>query len=83
VLAQWDSAASSLTLLRDAYSMEFRLVLVSKALSTRARNAIKDAGRLDVLEAPRRELEARKKEIADAADARDKIRTTNKGAFRP
>ena len=83
VVAQWDSPTSSLTLLRDAYSMEFRLVLVSKALSTRARNAIRDAARLDALEAPRRELEARKKEIADAADARDKIRTTNKGAFRP
>jgi len=83
VVAQWDSPASSLTLLRDAYSMEFRLVLASKALSTRARNAIREAGRLNTLEAPRRELEARKKEIADAADANEKIRTTNKAAFRP
>ena len=83
VLAQWDSPASSLTLLRDAYSTEFQLVLVSKALSTRARTAIREAGRLDAIEAPRRELEERKKEVADAADARDKIRTTNKAAFRP
>ena len=83
VLAQWDSTASSLTLLRDAYSTEFQLVLVSKALSTRARTAIREAGRLDAIEAPRRELEERKKEVADAADARDKIRTTNKAAFRP
>ena len=35
VLAQWDSPASSLTLVRDAYSTEFQLVLMSKALSTR------------------------------------------------
>ena len=83
VLAQWDSPASSLTLLRDAYSMEFQLVLVSKALGTRARNAIREAGRLDAIEAPRRELEERKKEVADAADARDKTRSTNKAAFRP
>jgi hypothetical protein len=83
VLAQWDSPAASLTLLRDSFSPDFQLVLVSKALSTKARNAIREAGRLDAIEAPRRELEERKKEIADAADARDKIRTTNKAAFRP
>jgi hypothetical protein len=83
VLAQWDSPASSLTLLRDAYSTEFQLVLTSKALSTRARDAIREAGRLDTIEAPRRELEERKKQVADAADARDKTRTTNKAAFRP
>jgi hypothetical protein len=83
VVAQWDSAASSLTLLRDAYSTEFQLVLVSKALSTRARDAIREAARLDTIEAPRRELEERKKQVADAADARDKMRTTNKAAFRP
>ena len=83
VIAQWDSAAASLTLLRDSFSPEFQLVLVSKALSTRARTAIREAGRLDAIEAPRRELEERKKEIADAAGARDKIRTTNKAAFRP
>ena len=83
VLAQWDSPASSLTLLRGAYSDEFQLVLVSKALSTRARSAIREAGRLDTIEAPRRELEQRKKDVADAASARDKLRTTNKAAFRP
>jgi|RhiMethySRZTD1v2_1073278.scaffolds.fasta_scaffold258529_2 hypothetical protein len=83
VLAQWDSPGSSLTLLRSAYSAEFQLVLVSKALSTRAQSAIREAGRLDTLEAPRRELEERNKELADAADARDKLRTTNKAAFRP
>jgi hypothetical protein len=83
VLAQWDSTASSLTLLRGAYSAEFQLVLMSKALSTRARNAIREAGRLEVIDAPRRALEQRKKEIADASAAQDKIRATNKAAFRP
>jgi hypothetical protein len=83
VLAQWDGPASSLTLLRDAYSMEFQLVLVSKALNTRARTAIREAGRLDAIEAPRRELEERKKQAADAAGARDKIRETNRAAFHP
>ena len=69
VLAQWDSPASSLTLVRDAYTREFQLVLLSKAGSTQARTAIREAGRLDAIEAPRRELEERKKEVADAAGA--------------
>jgi hypothetical protein len=83
VLAQWDSKDSSLTLLRGAYQAEFQLVLVSKAASARARNAIREAGRLDAIEAPRRELEQRKKGVTDAAATRDKIRTANKAAFRP
>ena len=83
VLAQWDSPDSSLTLLRSAYSAEFQLVLMSKALSTRARDAIREAGRLDAIDAPRLELEQQKKEVADANEARDKVRTTNKAAFRP
>jgi hypothetical protein len=83
VLAQWDSPGASLTLVRSTYSAEYDLVLISKALSTRAQNAIREAGRLDALEAPRRELEQRKKDVADADAARDKARTTNKPAFRP
>ena len=83
VLAQWDSTASSLTLLRNSSSNELQLILTSKASSLRARNAIREAGRLDVIEGPRRELEQRKKEIADTNAARDKLRTTNKAAFRP
>ena len=83
VLAQWDSPDSSLILVRGAYSAEFQLVLTSKALSTRARDAIREAGRLDAIEAPRRELEQQKKDVADASAARDKVRATNKGAFRP
>lgn len=83
VLAQWDSPGSSLTLVRSAYAAEFDLVLISKTLSARAQTAIREAGRLDALDAPRRELEQRKKEVADADAARDKTRTTNKAAFRP
>jgi hypothetical protein len=83
ILAQWDSTASSLTLVRGVYSPGFQLVLISKALSTRARSAIREATRLDAIDAPRRELEQQKKDVADATAARDKTRTTNKGAFRP
>lgn len=83
VVAQWDGPGSSLTLLRDPYLANFQLVLTSKALGTRARNAIREAERLEAIEAPRRELERRNKEVADTNAARDETRTTNKAAFRP
>jgi hypothetical protein len=82
-VAQWSDAATSLTLLRDMYTPDFQLVLVSKALSVRARAAIREAIRLDALEAPQREMEKRKQEIAEANAARDKTRETNKAAFQP
>jgi hypothetical protein len=37
----------------------------------------------DAIEAPRRELEQPKKEVADTSAARDKTRAVNKAAFRP
>jgi hypothetical protein len=83
VLARWENVDSSVTLLRGTYSPDFQLILVSKPLSARARTVIREAIRLDALDAPRRELEQRKKEAADASGARDKTRTTNKAAFRP
>jgi hypothetical protein len=83
VLAQWEDNASSVTLLRDTYSPDFRLILISKVLHTRARGAIQQAIRLDASEAPRREREQRNKDAADASAAREKTRATNKAAFRP
>jgi hypothetical protein len=83
VLAKWESAASSLTLVRSTYSPEFQLVLLEKALSTHARSAIRQATRLDAIDESRRELERRKHEAADATAARDKARVDNRAGFRP
>jgi len=83
VLAQWDRSGASLTLLRGVYSAEFQLIVISKVSSTRARGAIREAARLDAADAPRREREQRKQEAADATAARDKVRASNKAAFRP
>jgi hypothetical protein len=82
-LAQWDSHDALLTLRRDEYLAELQLVLMSKTLGAGAQQAIREAERQDAIEAPRRELEQRKKEVADTAAARDMIRATNKAAFRP
>ncbi len=83
VVARWESDESSLTLVRGSYTPEFQLILVSKPLGARARTAVREAIRLDAVEAPRREAEQRKKEAGDATAARDKTRIANKAAFRP
>jgi hypothetical protein len=83
VVAQWETARASLSLLRGAYTPEFQLILISKPLSLRARNAAREAIRLDAAEAPRRESAQRRKDAADASAAREKARATNKAAFRP
>lgn len=83
VVARWEDAASSLTLLRGAYSPDFQLILLSKALSARARSAVREAIRLDGVEAPRRELEQRRRDAADAIAAAEQTRGTNKAAFKP
>ena len=48
-----------------------------------ARTAVREAVRLDALEAPRREAAQRKQEAGEASAARDKTRIANKAAFRP
>ena len=83
VIARWENAESLLSLIRGPYASEVQLVLISKPLSARARSAVREAMRLDTLEAPRREEEKRKKEVVDASAARDKARLANKAAFRP
>jgi hypothetical protein len=83
VLARWENAESLVTLVRGSSAPEFQLILISKPLGARARGAIREAVRLDAIEAPRRESEQRKKEVTDASAARDKTRIMNKAAFRP
>jgi len=82
-LAQWETAQASLTLLRGMYTPEFRLILISKPLSLQARDATREAVRLDAVEAPRREADQRTKAAAEADETREKTRTANKAAFRP
>jgi hypothetical protein len=83
VVAQWEDAQSVLTLIRDSYSPQYQLVLISKTLNPRAGAAIKESLRLDTQEAPQREREQRTKEVADARDASQKARVVNKAAFKP
>lgn len=83
VVARWENPDSLLTLVRGLYRPEVQLILVSKSLAASARTAIREAARLDVIDAPRREAAQRKKEAVDASAALDKSRVANKAAFRP
>jgi len=83
VLGRWETAGALLTLVRGSRNTEYQLMLSSKSASARARNAIREADRLDAIDAPRRESEQRKKDAGDASAARDKTRVANKAAFRP
>lgn len=83
VVAQWEDAASMLTLTRGTYSPQYQLMLISKTLNARARAAIKESLRLDTEEAPQREMDQRTREAADARAASQKARVFNKAAFRP
>jgi hypothetical protein len=82
VLAQWETAAASVTLVGGAYTPEFQLILISKPLISRARDATREAVRLDAVDA-RRESQQRQKEAAEASAVRDKERAANKASFRP
>jgi len=83
VIARWESVESLVTLVRGSHTPEFQLILISKALSVQARDAIREAVKLDAIEAPLRESQQRKKDAGDASAARDKTRVVNKAAFRP
>jgi hypothetical protein len=83
VVARWDTAASSVTLIRSMFSTGIELLLTSQPLATAARAAITEAVRLDTSEAPQRELDARTRQAAAAAAAQAKARAQNKAAFRP
>ena len=83
IVAQWEDPTALLTLSRSTYSPQFQLVLIAKAMNAQARAAIKESLRLDTREAPQRELDQRKKDVADAQVANQKARVINKAAFRP
>lgn len=83
VVARWESVEAVVTLLRDAYMEEFQLVVASKAAGTHAREASREAMRLDALDAPRRDADQRIKDAAGERARRSKSRDANKAAFRP
>ena len=82
-VAIWGDKESSVTLLRVAYPVSFRLVVAFTRLDNLARTASAEAVRLDAKEAPQREIARQKKESDEALAALKKAKTENKAVFRP
>jgi hypothetical protein len=83
VLARWENPDYSYSLFSTSYGSAFGVVAVSKRLDLMATAAVREANRLDVLEAPVREAERQKKAEAEREAARDKARLVSKPNFRP
>jgi hypothetical protein len=83
-LARWGDAEQSVVVYRTStYGTAFRLMVTEPRLDDLARKAEAQAIRLDVQEAPRREIARQNKEVADGRAAREKARLANRAAFRP
>lgn len=82
-IAQWAGVDYSIGLYRSSFVAEFRLVVTSPRLDALAQTAAAEAGRLDELEAPQREIARRLKEADETRTAQEKARTANKATFAP
>lgn len=83
VLARWEDANYTYDLVRTGDRASFAMVLYSKKLNAQAEASVVEAARLDLAEAPQRELDRQKKMDEDALAAAAKNRAANKPNFRP
>ena len=83
VLARWEDSEYSYNLVRTGDQSSFAMVLYSKRLEALAQAAIVEAVRLDVLEAPQREIEKQKDQAEAERLVSEKARSVNKPNFRP
>jgi hypothetical protein len=82
--ARWEDAEHSVALYQtSSYRTAFRLIVTDTARAELARKADAEAQRLDVQEAPQREVVRQNKERDDQQAAAAKARSTNKGVFQP
>ena len=83
VLARWEDSEYTYDLVRTGDQSSFAMVLYSKRLDRVAQKAIVEADRLDVQEAPQREIEKQKDQAEAERIIRDRARSLNKPNFRP
>ena len=83
VLASWEDAQYSYNLFRSIYGNTFGLVAFSKRLDLMASVSIREADRLDKLEAPEKERALQLKQEEDKRTAQEKARLVTKPTFRP
>jgi hypothetical protein len=83
VLAQWDSAEYSLSLVRLSYQARFGLVWLAKRADNTAREAAAAATLIEEQEAPQRAADLRKEQAETERTDREKARLANRPNFRP
>jgi hypothetical protein len=83
ILARWGDAENSIFLFQSPYQNVFGLTVLSKPLDALARAAIVEGARLDVQEAPQREIDRQQKQVDDKRVKNDAARLVNKQTFRP
>ena len=83
VLARWENPQYSYNLYRTPYGNMFGLIAFSKTLDLMARNASREADRLDKLEAPVKALAQQQKQAEDTRAAQEAARVRNKPKFQP
>jgi hypothetical protein len=82
--ARWGDAEHSVVLYQtSSYRAAFRVIVTDLPRADLARKAEAEAQRLDVQEAPQREIVRQTKERDDQQAAAAKARSTNKDQFRP
>jgi hypothetical protein len=79
-VAEWADGDVGVALHRRAFTSGFQVVITSDRL---ARSASAESIRLDLSEAPARELARQKQSLEDAKMAKAKARVVSKAAFRP
>lgn len=83
VIARWENAEYSHSLVRTGDQASFALILSSKRLDALAQAAILEALRLDVIEAPQKAIDEQKKQDAGLRMVLEKARSANVPNFRP
>jgi hypothetical protein len=83
VIARWESPQYSISLVRSSNDSSFGLLLLSKALNSMAQTASAEGTRIEVREAPQREIARQKKQADDDRAARATAQQVNQAGFRP
>jgi hypothetical protein len=83
LIARWEDSQYSFNLFRSSYQSTPGMLIFSKRLELLAQAAMVEANRLDMQEAPQREIDRQRKQDEDKRAAEQKIRPANKVNFRP
>jgi hypothetical protein len=83
VLARWQDADYSLSLIRSSQQPNFGLIITSRNLDRLGQKAIIGGARLDVLAAPQVERDRVAKEAAEERTKQANAKLVNKPAFKP